>query len=111
MSGLDPVQAFAFAFCGMEPEWPRYWFKPGDVLYAKWEPAITWGLDYARARRGRTQTLVKDVAEAMAPRPLGDGHVYPDGHEPRWTAAVSAMIDAAQRQARSRAAEQGGAAA
>ena len=113
MTRLDPIQAFAFAFCGCNPETMHWHFRKGDELYVKWEPAVTWGLDFARARRGRTQTLVADTAQVMAARPLVDDATYPDGHEPRWTAAVTAMIAAAQAQAKARparAAEQGRAA-
>ena len=104
---LDPVQAFAFAFCDVQQaEILAYTFKPGEELYERWRPTVTWGLDYARALIGKGRPIAPETAQAMAARPLVDG-VYPPGHLDRFERATRAMIEAA-RQAHAR--EQGAAA-
>lgn len=98
---MTPVQAFALAFCGLPPE-SAWLIRPGDEIDTKWTPAVTWGLGYARARQGKTATLVRDTAQAMSERPLVDGERYPDGHLHKFMAGVTAMIAAAQQQARAK---------
>ena len=109
MSETDPVRAFVFAFFAIGEETAtRWWFKPGDEIYARWKPCVDWGLDYARSLRGSGRNTAQETAEAMAARPFPDAEPYPPGHLDRFVRGVTAAIRAAQQ---ARAAEQGRAAA